>query len=260
MTTTNPFPNVIKYCVARKSSRDSNNNNSFSTIRDKADCNGKVLTCCGESVEKVKNELLNGSLPSSLSSSRSRNLSIDSSSFPAASVFSSSTSYATKGVKESTPFYYFIREGDFDLVWVNIFVFSLAHIIYFYGILNVKEVSWKTWVFANQVGNFAGFSIGCGAHRLWSHKAYDASLALRTFYAIGQTIAGQNCIYIWCRDHRVHHKFSDTDGDPHNTKRGYFFSHVGWLLRKKHPELKIRSKTLDFSDLLSDPVVKFQKQ
>ena len=57
-------------------------------------------------------------------------------------------------------------------------------------------------------GNWAGFAIGCGAHRLWAHKSYDACLALRTFWAVGQTIAGQNCIYIWCRDHRVHHKFS----------------------------------------------------
>ena len=37
-------------------------------------------------------------------------------------------------------------------------------------------------------------------------------------------------------------------------------SHVGWLLRKKHPLLKERCKKLDFSDLLSDPVVRFQKR
>ena len=38
----------------------------------------------------------------------------------------------------------------------------------------------------------------------------------------------QNCIYQWVREHRVHHKFSETDADPHNTKRGFFFAHVGW--------------------------------
>ena len=76
---------------------------------------------------------------------------------------------------------------------------------------------------------------------------------------IGQCIAGQNSLYVWCRDHRVHHKFSETDGDPHNTNRGFFFAHVGWLLRKKHPELKRKSSSLFFDDLLDDPVVKFQK-
>ena len=73
-------------------------------------------------------------------------------------------------------------------------------------------------------------------------------------------MAGQNCLYIWCRDHRVHHKWSDTDADPHNTLRGFFFSHVGWLLRKKHPEMRRKGRTLDFSDLTSDPVVKFQSE
>lgn len=32
------------------------------------------------------------------------------------------------------------------------------------------------------------------------------------------------------RDHRVHHKFTDTNADPHNSKRGLFFSHmVNWI-------------------------------
>ena len=38
-------------------------------------------------------------------------------------------------------------------------------------------------------------------------------------------------------DGRVHHKFSETDADPHNAKRGFFFSHVGWLLVRKHPQV-----------------------
>ena len=77
---------------------------------------------------------------------------------------------------------------------------------------------------------------------------------------LGFTVIGQNCLYIWARDHRVHHKWSDTDGDPHNTKRGFFFAHCGWLLRKKHPEMIEKAKTLDFSDLMADPVVKFNTE
>src|SRR5690349_2141299 len=106
---------------------------------------------------------------------------------------------------------------------------------------------------------FLGVSLTAGAHRLWAHKTYEAKLPLRIFMMLGFTTAGQNCIYIWARDHRVHHKWADTDADPHNTLRGYFFAHVGWLMRKKHPELKLKAKTLDFSDLLDDPVVKIQK-
>ena len=67
-------------------------------------------------------------------------------------------------------------------------------------------------------------------------------------------------LYQWSRDHRVHHKFSDTDADPYNSRRGFFFSHVGWLLCKKHPEVIRRGKTVDVSDLLRDPVVVFQRK
>ncbi|RWS25330.1 stearoyl-CoA desaturase-like protein, partial [Leptotrombidium deliense] len=102
--------------------------------------------------------------------------------------------------------------------------------------------------------------ISVGAHRLWSHKSFKATLSLRIVLMVLQTIAGQNDIYTWCRDHRLHHKFGETDADPHNSKRGFFFCHVGWLLTKKHPDVIIKGKTVDFSDFLADPVVRFQRK
>jgi stearoyl-CoA desaturase (delta-9 desaturase) len=72
-------------------------------------------------------------------------------------------------------------------------------------------------------------------------------------------MAFQNHIYEWSRDHRVHHKYSETDADPHNAKRGFFFAHMGWLLTRKHPDVKAKGKGIDMSDLLADPVVKYQK-
>lgn len=58
----------------------------------------------------------------------------------------------------------------------------------------------------------------------------------------------------------MHHKYSETDADPHNATRGFFFSHVGWLLVKKHPEIKAKGHNVDMTDLWSDPVLKFQKK
>ena len=62
----------------------------------------------------------------------------------------------------------------------------------------------------------------------------------------------------WARDHRVHHKYSETDADPHNAKRGFFFSHMGWMMVKKHAEVVARGREIDISDLKSDPVIAFQ--
>ncbi|XKL62254.1 hypothetical protein PGB90_002087 [Kerria lacca] len=73
-----------------------------------------------------------------------------------------------------------------------------------------------------------------------------------------QTTAFQNDIYDWARNHRVHHKFMDTNADPHSSKRGFFFSHIGWLLVRKHPDVKTKGKTLDISDLEQDAIVMWQ--
>jgi stearoyl-CoA desaturase (Delta-9 desaturase) len=74
------------------------------------------------------------------------------------------------------------------------------------------------------------FGISSGAHRLWAHRSYKATMALKVMLLFFQTIALQNSVIEWVRDHRVHHKFSDTNADPHNSNRGFFFSHMGWLL------------------------------
>merc|ERR1712029_801183 len=66
--------------------------------------------------------------------------------------------------------------------------------------------------------------------------------------------------YHWARDHRVRHKYAETDGDPYNAMRGFFFAHIGWLYVKKHPEVIRVGKELDFSDLQEDSVVMLQKK
>lgn len=55
----------------------------------------------------------------------------------------------------------------------------------------------------------------------------------------------------------MHHKYSETDADPHNSNRGFFFAHVGWLMMRKHPEVLKKGRNMDFSDIYADPVVQF---
>lgn len=67
-------------------------------------------------------------------------------------------------------------------------------------------------------------------------------------------------MYTWALDHRVHHKYSETDSDPHDARRGFFFSHVGWLVLTPHPDVVERRKNVDMSDLEADPIVMWQKK
>lgn len=70
----------------------------------------------------------------------------------------------------------------------------------------------------------------------------------------------QRDAYTWALDHRIHHKFSETDADPHNAKRGFFFAHVGWLFLTPHPKVVAKRKVIDMSDLEADAVCMFQRK
>lgn len=71
-------------------------------------------------------------------------------------------------------------------------------------------------------GISSGFGITAGAHRLWAHGAYKANLILKLYLVYFQTAAFQNSIFEWVRDHRVHHKFTDTNADPHNASSNIY--------------------------------------
>jgi len=148
-----------------------------------------------------------------------------------------------------------------QLVWRNIIIFGYVHLAAVYGAyLALTSAKLYTIAFAYVMYVISGWGITAGAHRLWAHRSYKARLPLKILLTIFNTIAFQDCAIQWARDHRVHHKYSETDADPHNATRGFFFAHVGWLLCKKHPEVISKGKGLDLSDLENDPVLRFQKK
>lgn len=146
------------------------------------------------------------------------------------------------------------------IVWFNTLGFLALHLAAVIGVPFGFYCKFYTVAWSIAVGVISGEGVTLGAHRLYSHKAFKATKFTKAILLILQTIAGQNCMYIWVRDHRQHHKFSDTDADPHNANRGFFFSHIGWLMSKKHPEVIRKGQTIDMSDLEADGLVMFQKK
>ncbi|XP_014211747.1 acyl-CoA Delta(11) desaturase-like [Copidosoma floridanum] len=144
------------------------------------------------------------------------------------------------------------------LIWKNVITISIFHILAIYSFITFPYLScWKTAVWAWAVAVSASFGVGAGAHRLWTHRSYKAKTPLKIILLLCYNLAGMNSIFNWVRDHRVHHKYSETDADPHNSKRGFFFSHVGWLMLRKHPEVLKKGRQIDMTDILNDSVVQF---
>jgi stearoyl-CoA desaturase (delta-9 desaturase) len=60
----------------------------------------------------------------------------------------------------------------------------------------------------------------------------------------------------WCSIHRLHHKHSDTEQDPHNSRKGFLYAHLSWLfyLDPRYVLLGKRPGQLtNVNDLTSDP-------
>lgn len=155
---------------------------------------------------------------------------------------------------------YEIRPGEkpykLEIVWRNVLLFIILHLMAAYGFYIKAKAG--TWVIAIIWALTGSWGIAAGAHRLWCHKSYRANKKMKAMLLLFQTIALQNSVIEWVRDHRVHHKFSDTNADPHNIRRGFFFAHIGWLMCKKHPDVVKYGKRVDLSDLTSDPILRFQ--
>ncbi|XP_050676925.1 acyl-CoA Delta(11) desaturase-like isoform X3 [Leptidea sinapis] len=152
-----------------------------------------------------------------------------------------------------------ITPRKYVIDYPHVALFGYGNAAACYGLyLAITKATWNTLFFNWFVFVLASIGVTAGAHRLWSHRAFKAKLPLQILLMVMQTLSFQRTVAHWVRDHRLHHRYSDTDADPHNASRGFFFSHIGWLLVKEHEEVEKRIKHVDMSDILSNPVLKFQ--
>ncbi|KAF2002349.1 hypothetical protein P154DRAFT_431397 [Amniculicola lignicola CBS 123094] len=138
--------------------------------------------------------------------------------------------------------------------WLNVF-FILG--IPLMGLISTywTPLRWQTAVWTVIYYFCTGLGITAGYHRLWAHKSYSAALPLRIFLAGVGGGAVEGSIRWWSRDHRAHHRYTDTAKDPYSVRKGLLYSHIGWMIMKQNPK---RIGRTDISDLNEDPVVVWQ--
>jgi len=144
--------------------------------------------------------------------------------------------------------------------WLNtIVLFStplLAIIFVPYHLLTYGAFTGFEWACFAFFMFATGTGITGGYHRLWSHKAYDASAIVRLWYAYWGACATQNSILKWSSDHRRHHRYVDDKiQDPYSAKKGFWFSHMGWILKKAY---KGPADLSNVKDLQKDKIIMWQ--
>jgi stearoyl-CoA desaturase (delta-9 desaturase) len=113
------------------------------------------------------------------------------------------------------------------------------------GLIAAIVLLWNRAIGPLELGLLIGFyvitclGVTLGYHRMFTHRAFEASRAFRATIAILGSMAVEGSVITWVADHRKHHAFSDVEGDPHSPHlagpgfwgavKGLWHAHLGWL-------------------------------
>lgn len=75
-----------------------------------------------------------------------------------------------------------------------------------------------------------GLGISLGFHRLASHRSFKVPKALEYFFILCGTLAAQGSVKGWVGYHRMHHLYTDHVKDPHDSTKGFWWSHLTWVM------------------------------
>ncbi|KAJ6293391.1 hypothetical protein OIU78_025380 [Salix suchowensis] len=95
-------------------------------------------------------------------------------------------------------------------------------------------------------------------HRNLSHRSFKLPKWLEYFFAYCGVQAFQRDPIYWVSIHRHHHKFCDSERDPHSPTEGFWFSHMSWLFDANYITEKCGGPS-NVEDLKRQPFYKFMQ-
>jgi len=114
--------------------------------------------------------------------------------------------------------------------------------------------NWPTFILFLLMWTAIGISTTAGYHRLFTHRAYEASWPVRLFFLCFGAASWEASCWRWTMDHHKHHRYVDTPRDPYNIQQGFWYAHLWWLFRKREYD---HASPLGV-EYGKDPLVRFQ--
>lgn len=140
------------------------------------------------------------------------------------------------------------------LSWINILFLGGLHIGALFALLP-SNFSWAAVglaLFLHWVTG--GLGITLGFHRLATHRSFQTPKWLEYFLIFCGTLACQGGPFEWIGMHRIHHLHSDHEADPHDSNKGFWWSHLGWMIHQAPAQGEVPRYIKDIAD---DPVYQF---
>jgi sn-2 palmitoyl-lipid 9-desaturase len=116
-----------------------------------------------------------------------------------------------------------------SLNWVAVFFFGIVHLL---ALSALWCFSWSALGVALLLHwLFGSIGICLGYHRLLSHRSFQVPQWLEYAIAIVGALAIQGGPIFWVAGHRLHHAYTeDEDKDPYSARRGFWWSHMLWMI------------------------------
>lgn len=96
--------------------------------------------------------------------------------------------------------------------------------------------------------------ITLGYHRLLTHQGLIVPKWLERTFALLGVCCLQDTPARWVAIHRLHHRHSDRQPDPHSPLVNFFWSHMGWVLVQNREHSRISFFEKYARDILRDPL------
>ena len=97
--------------------------------------------------------------------------------------------------------------------------------------------------------------ITLGWHRLIAHRSFHTPKWLEYVFLFCGGLSCQSGPIEWIGLHRHHHLYSDQSIDHHDSGKGFWWSHMGWLLHEMDNKEDILNRFA--KDIANDPVYRF---
>jgi stearoyl-CoA desaturase (delta-9 desaturase) len=125
--------------------------------------------------------------------------------------------------------------------WSTVIGLGVLHVAGAIGLVRaISHPVLPTLLLAGMMYGLCGLSITAGYHRLFAHRTYHATPAVRWAFLLLGAGAFQNSALSWSADHRAHHAGADGPADPHAIARGAWFAHMGWLFHRRAASADVR--------------------
>jgi len=144
------------------------------------------------------------------------------------------------------------HQQKLELNWTALAFFGSIHLLALLGFWFISPLAVGVTLFMHWL--FGSIGICLGYHRLLSHRSFRVPKWLEYIITTIGALALQGGPIFWVAGHRLHHAFTEDEiKDPYSARKGFWWSHMLWLIYPQSQFFDYNQYKKYASDLASDP-------